>query len=164
MNHIYYPCWYRLAGKDAYLLWYDSPKNHVVTSAFKKALRFKTIAEIESYTHQHELSLQVNEPLLFDLDAMTAELTGAITTPTACQDMLNAWNLFDDVARSCNQRFDRNQRLSNRIYLKLVWGSNLSALTPPNKEYLPFWTKGQLKIIRKTLRKGLRLFKESVLA
>ncbi|MES2037111.1 MAG: hypothetical protein V4495_04685 [Pseudomonadota bacterium] len=161
MNHIYYPCWYRLAGKDAYLLWHDSPKNHVATDIFKRALHFKTIAGIENYAHQHGLNLQVNEPALFDLDAMTADLPGAIATPAACQNMLNAWNLFDDVARSCNQRFDRNQRLSNRIYLKLVWGSNLPALTPLNKEYLPVWTKGQLKIIRKTLRKGLRLFKES---
>lgn len=62
-----------------------------------------------------------------------------------CHALLIAWNLFKDVVTTLHIEFFRNKQdnVSDKIYDKLFFGTNIPAITPEGKEYIPQWTKAE---------------------
>lgn len=162
-NRTYYGCWYRLGGVDRYLIWFSSGRDGVFVDANQKIPNFLSLDALTEYAMQQGISIEMEEPNLHDLDKLEHWLRSGNALTVDCHHLLGAWNLFDDVSRSCAGRFDSNRKLTNRIYKTLFWGSNLPAVTPEGECFVPVWTKGQIKIMRRTLRAGLSLFLRSLL-
>jgi len=76
--------------------------------------------------------------------------------------LLNAWNLFGDIATSVDAEFDSDRQLSQRVYEKLFWGNNLPSVTPPGKHYTPLWNEDELSLMRAILGHGLDIFRKHV--
>jgi hypothetical protein len=79
-----------------------------------------------------------------------------------CGLLLEAWNLFDDIAASIGAHLhDRGER-RDKVYDKLFWGNNLPAVTPPGRSYQPLWNGCELRILRSVLRRGLDILPRHV--
>lgn len=164
MNRKYFKLWYCLDGRDAYLIWYTNEQDGVVTDSDGKVPCFQSPEDLLHYAESLNLSLNVEDPILNNLDVVAEWLNRGDSESVDCKSFLAAWNLFDDVSRSVTGNFDPEHQLTQKIYDKLFWGNNLPSVMPEGKSYHPEWTKRELKIIKEVLGYGLSLFRHSVRA
>ncbi len=93
---------------------------------------FNDAARLRAYADVHRYSLQDEEPILHYLDWVAAWVK-APAVPVNCGEVLAAWNLFSDVARSMPDKGSAFEYLDSQpiIYYKLFWGNNLPPMTRP---------------------------------
>ncbi|HEX8237240.1 MAG TPA: hypothetical protein VF600_14875 [Abditibacteriaceae bacterium] len=165
MDRTHFVLWYRLDNKDHYLIWYhevegDSCLDGVVLDSASKIPIFVAVDELQHYARSQEFEIDAEEPRLHNLDIVLKWLKTRRATQTLhCDACLTAWNLFADVSRSLSGSFDADQQRTHKIYQKLFFGSNLPALTPSGKHYIPLWSSQELKIIREVMNNGLALLR-----
>ncbi len=72
-------------------------------------------------------------------------------------EILNFWNILMDLSKSLKVNFIGNDRTKkiDKIYAKLFYGCNLPAITPENEEYIPVWTKKEIRKIKEIIENGL---------
>lgn len=158
-----YICWYRLNQKDAYLIWFSTDEsdgvyideNGIVPS-------FEDLKNLRNYGEKLGISVDIEKPNLHNLDLVENWLSDNKPEIVDYNPFLEVWNLFDDISISTNGNFDSDRKLTKKIYNKIFWGCNISAVTPEGKSYEPIWTKKELKIIHETLSFGFQMFKEKV--
>lgn len=160
MGRTHFAPWYRLARQDRYLLWYSNEADGVVIDASGHIPVFVDQTSLRDYATTHTLPIKQEEPILHDLDAVTKWLQRKRPTLPECNTFLSAWNLFSDVAASVEGDFDFNKASTREIYNKIFWGSNLPALTPPDQQYTPHWSRRDYRTMREVLRGGLSLFRK----
>jgi hypothetical protein len=158
----YYEYWFRLNRKDYCLIWYSNAIDGVIINQTAHIPIFKDHSSLLQYSTGTGIQLK-DEFLLSpstNLDVVKKWLENPRKTRVPCQELLSAWNLFTDVANSVgDKKYDNNRKQTKKIYSKLFWGSNLSAVTPSDKHYVPIWKKVEIVIIRETLEYGLKLFR-----
>lgn len=176
----YYPYWYRLDGADAYLIWYSDESaatypngvgesgetdsgepDGVLLANPGRLLTFRSLADLHGYADRSGLSVEpeVNSTPL-DLDTVQRWLGAARKTTVDCETFLSAWNLFSDLASAVQgARAHIDDQKENRIYMKLFWGNNFPAMTPPGKHFTPTWSKSEVGRLRNVLNKGMQMFK-----
>ena len=165
MSREYYIYSYRLDRETRYLIWHTDNGDEadgVVCNAQRKMRVFRTERDLLIFA-QTQNYVPVNngmEPLALKTVARWLRHTSGETVD--CPVFLNAWNLLGDVSVSVGGNFDANKRQTKKIYQKLFWGNNLPSITPKGKHYEPTWTLRELKIIRRVLRYGLRLFRSKL--
>lgn len=160
MSNEYFNLWFRLDGRDAYLIWFNGEPDGVIVDVDRKVPCFSSNEDLSSYGFSLNLSVKTDEPILHDLDFVASWLKTENNLTVDCNVFLAAWNLFDDVSRSVGGSFGSNRKLTAKIYEKLFWGNNLPAVTPEGEHYEPTWTKRELEIMREVLGAGLSLFRE----
>ena len=158
----YFNLWFRLDACDAYLIWFSGEPNGVITDTDGKVPCFLSTKDLLSYASSLNLSVETEEPILFDLDILDSWLKAKDNEAVDCKIFLDLWNLFDDVSHTVSSNFDTNRKLTAKIYDKLFWGSNISVITPVGKSYEPIWTKRELKVMREVLGVGLSIFREKI--
>ena len=162
----YYSYRYRLAGADAYLIWFTDDSDDgtepdgVLLDGDGLIVTFRHMDNLQDHAASHGLTVvpKTNaEPL--DLDIVEQWLATARKTNVDCETFLNAWNLFSDLATTTQGRTAHiDGQREGRIYDKLFWGNNLPALTPPGKHYEPIWSKSEVGRMRNVLTTGMLLF------
>lgn len=161
MVRTYYRLLYRLDGSERWLLWYSNDSDGVVTIEDNFVPAFKTETDLLAYSDARGLIVQQEEPLLHDLDAIATWLADPRAETVACDAFLSAWNLFGDIARSCQRSgasfSDRDKHLRT-VYEKLFYGNNLPSITPPGEHYRPEWSREEVTGLRQILRVGLDMF------
>ena len=162
MTRQYFDLWYRLDSEDGHLIWYTDDKDGVVVDTESNVPSFRNTEALLGYAQTHGLTIDVGEPILFNLDLAAQWLLAGTSTSVDCGNILNAWNLFDDVARSVGGAFDGESEASQKIYEKLFWGNNLPSVTPEGERYDPAWTLADLETLGDVLSSGLSLFRRSV--
>lgn len=162
MGREYYKLWYRLDGDDGYLIWYSDEKDGVAVDSGGKVPSFRHAGGLLEYAAAHGLTFVEGDMIPHNLDALAVWLQKQELRRVDCDSLLTAWNLFADVSRSIGGGFDTDPELTVRIYEKIFWGNNLSAVTPAGKCYRPIWTGHELKLMREVLGFGLSLFRESL--
>ena len=140
MERRYYILWYRLDGKDSFLIWYSGEEDGVFVDAGGFAPSFTDTDSLLSYAQERHVSVDTEKPILLDLDVLGRWLKEKDVGLIAPNGFNGAWNLFADVSRSINGSFDANRRLTREVYNKLFWGSNLPGVTPEGEQYQPCWT------------------------
>ncbi len=159
MNREYYKLWYRLDGEDAYLIWFTDEKDGVITDSNGKISNFQNTENLVQYAEGQNLSVDVEDAILYNLDAIAEWLMNNESEEVDCSNFIAAWNLFDDISRSVGSNFDGDHKLTKKIYEKLFWGNNLLSMTPEGKQYHPIWTKRELRIMHDVLHSGLSMFR-----
>jgi len=162
MSPTYFILWYRLNRADGYLIWFSNDIDGVIVRKDSTVRSFDSRRALQKYAKDNHILLKPEALEQHDLDRIVDWLRSPTKDSIDCNAFLEAWNLFVDVARSSGNNFFSTGKRTDPVYEKLFWGSNLLALTPAGKRYVPDWTQGQIKTLIKVLSSGLRVFREAV--
>ncbi|WP_345147738.1 hypothetical protein [Arthrobacter ginkgonis] len=88
-----------------------------------------------------------------DLDGLEALLELAVSDDT-CAQLLNAWNLFADIARSVGATLDDRGPKASKCYDKVFYGNNLECITPAGEHYSPDFSASEQRLIAEILNRG----------
>lgn len=162
MDCDYFPLLYRREGKERFLLWHSGEEiDSVVLNSAGYILSFSCLAELCRFADANALQVDNAEPELHDLDYI-AFWVREKNTCLDCEQTLNAWNFFCDIANSvdCPQKrlFSEYDAQLNAVYDKLFWRNNLPALTPPGERFVPVWSAEEINALVLLLSAGLELF------
>jgi hypothetical protein len=160
------PLWYRLYGQDKHLIWIsnDDDIDSVAVDARGFVPSFQDLDSLREYAIARNYPLETEQPNLHNLDWFTTWHV-APSKVVDCHQALSAWNLFSDIAASFSNRgfdFESRNHAFPSIYKKLFYGNNLPAVTPPGKQYIPEWSKGEINCLDELLAAGLDMFLSSV--
>lgn len=161
MSSLYYPLLYRLDGRDAFLLWCSNDHDGVMAQD-GRILSFSSDAALRRFAARHRISLEDEAPTLHDLDAVHTWVGEPRGDTIDCALLLNAWNLFADIARSLpgsGADFSELDRAHDTVYEKLFRGNNLPAVTPEGERYDPEWSYEEVAALTRLLECGLHLLR-----
>lgn len=166
MPREYYACAFRYAGHDEYLIWYSNDCDGVHLESDGRVPTFGSIEHLSSYAKIHDLApLTIADPVLHDLDSVDRFTRIPSLLYVDCNETLNAWNLFGDLARSLgpsgSHLIDHDQAAEG-LYDKIFHGCNLPAMTPDGHGFQPIWSADEIKLIQEHLGAGLSLFRTAL--
>lgn len=162
MAREYYKLWYRLDEKDLYLIWFTNDVDGVFVDSKCRVPVFYSEAELETYAAKLKLTIVAGELILHDLDSVVQWLQKSEKIDPNCDQILAVWNMLDDVFRSLGKAFSSKSAIENKVYDKLFYGNNLSAITPEGEHYEPAWSSQEITLISQTLELGLHQFRASI--
>ena len=150
----------RLDGRASYLLWVSGEDQDAVLADGDVAVAFPEPALALRYAAEQSLPVRSEVPTAFDLDEVAAWLrTDDVPDPVV---VLNAWNIFWDVATGTGRPLGHRSRDQDRVYDKLFWANNLPAVTPEGMTYTPEWTEDELQSLRKVVEDGISLVRSAL--
>jgi hypothetical protein len=161
MNAQYYICWYLLDKKHRYLLWCSDDEDSVFIEKGKVPV-FPTQDQARAYAAMKNITIEPEEPLLYDLDIIARWLDDPKAEEVDCCAFHAAWDFFDDLSTAVSVKFDLNRKLAHKVYDKLFYGLNLPSATPRPKQYVPSWTEPEVRLLKKAMTAGLDLFRASI--
>ncbi|OFI36759.1 hypothetical protein BIU82_11805 [Arthrobacter sp. SW1] len=113
----------------------------------------RTPAELVELERQYGITLEEEVPELVVLDGLE-ELLALPVSDDICNQLINAWNLLGDIARSVGASLDDHSEDKDRCYDKLFAGLNMKCITPPGEHYSPHFNKSEKRLIREVLNRG----------
>lgn len=159
----YYPVSIKYLQKELFLLWFSDDIDGVVVEK-NKILIFASMQEILAYSKTKNIDIVIDAITLYNFDKITLWLSKYKNEKIICHEILNIWNFFTDISKSLNIKFIGNNKdkITNKIYNKLFWGSNLPSVTPKGKFYIPIWRKSKRKKLAKILTEAMLIFKNYI--
>ncbi len=151
----YFICRYRLDDTDGYLIWYSNGSDGILCDADGSVACFSSPAELFRYAELREIEIELEDPVLHNLDAVAAWMRRDDAAGPDCNQLLRAWNLFTDLSASVHGDFDGDYGRTNIVYEKLFE----CAGAPDTRVQ---WNGEELRVLRDTLGSGLDLFRRYV--
>ena len=122
-------------------------------------ISFPTKGEAAAFAQKKGLSLDADEFLL-----SSSILRRIYARKINCNQFLNYWNIFSDMAHSINCPFigdSRDREVIQQIYEKLFYGCNV--LAKENQErYRPKWSRKERRWIAKVMRDGFQVLSKGL--
>ncbi|WP_149957575.1 hypothetical protein [Zafaria cholistanensis] len=118
-----------------------------------------TVEALSALADRHGLGLQSAFDLEYsidtpqDLDGLEALLELPVSDGT-CAELLNAWNLFADIARSVGATLDDRGPKASKCYDKIFYGNNLECITPAGEHYSPDFSASERQLMTEILDRG----------
>ena len=144
------------------MIWYSNEEDGLITSPDGRIPSFSKDEALVAYAENLRISLSDETPVLHDLDVVTAWTNDPSPNNVDCVELLAAWNLFGDLARSIplgsESLFACKEGSLDKIYDKLFWGNNLPAMTPEGEHFDAIWTKDEVVTLSDLMSCGLELF------
>ena len=165
MERHYYSYVVRSSDTDHYVIWYAGEPDGLYVGPDEGLPTFASHHELECYATNHRLLVDDSESDVLDLDAVRTFGAASKGTPVRCNQILNAWNFFIDLARSLGgpgTNFLNLDQELNRVYEKVFWGCNLAPVTPPGKHYTPIWSSSERASIQQLMKAGLLLWDTAI--
>ncbi|WP_299169046.1 hypothetical protein [uncultured Arthrobacter sp.] len=109
--------------------------------------------EFAAVAQQFDLELEEGTEELQNLD----ELERLLELPVSddiCDKLLNAWNLFGDIARSVGASLEDSGPKTSKCCDKLFYGTNLESITPAGEHYSPDFTDEERLLIAEVFNRG----------
>lgn len=157
----YYPVHIIFGDKNFHLIWYDNQEDGFMAES-QKLITFDSIGETEAFCREHRILLE-SGTTRYDF---TNVIAGAdrIRDSEDCRTVLNAWNFFSDLAKTCGEGFlgDSDQGRILEIYHKLFHGCNLKAMNPGKEEYTPDFDEDERKELASVLRDGISILDKNM--
>jgi hypothetical protein len=114
----------------------------------------RTPRELTELAEQYGLTLEDDAPSeLMKLDGLEYLLKLPVSDDI-CNQLINAWNLLGDIARSVDASLDDRGADKDRCYEKLFAGMNTKYSTPPGEHYSPRFKKSEKRLIREVFNRG----------
>ena len=138
-----------------YCIWY-SDKNEGILCREKRIVSFTSAGEAKKYAFSKNINLD-EETFVLNIDDLLCWVNSD-NLEIDCVAVLNAWNMFIDIASSVERHFDGNERTKtiDDIYNKLYCGNNVLV----DKEvdmYNPTWTEREVHTIKQVLKNGAEM-------
>lgn len=112
-----------------------------------------TPEEFLTVARQHGLNLEEGSEAPQNLDGLE-RLLELPASDEICTQVLNAWNLYNDIARSVGATLDDRSEDVDRCYDKLFYGNNLKSVTPAGEHYSPDFNDEERRLITEILNRG----------
>ena len=96
-----------------------------------------------------------------NLDGLEHLLDLPISDET-CTQMLNAWNMFNDISRSVGATLDDRSPDLDTCYDKLFCGNNLESVTPEGEHYSPYFSGNERSLITEILNRGRTILADHI--
>ncbi|MGH9523701.1 MAG: hypothetical protein ACRD3E_14325 [Terriglobales bacterium] len=161
----YFPLLYRFRREERFLIWISDDTDSVATDADGQVISFASIGVLRGYAEAMQWRVENEDPLLHDIDFIAAWVAAPVE-PLDCVQVLNAWNLFTDIATSLSSprsvAFKALHSNSRGEYDKIFWGNNLPAVTPEGERFVPSWSPSELNTVAQVLAAGLELFSSCI--
>ncbi|UPG89482.1 hypothetical protein L2Y96_19110 [Luteibacter aegosomaticola] len=161
MEREYTACTFRLDGHDRHFLWYADEPDGVVVGASGEMVTFASEAELLAFGATEGISWPLDFTVSYDLDAVAAWTAQRDAEAIDCIMMLNAWNLFVDIAATFSCKL-LEPRGANAVYDKIFWGNNLPTMTPPGEHYVPAWSQEEADVLVGVCKAGLSLLRRAI--
>ncbi|NYD77616.1 hypothetical protein [Arthrobacter cupressi] len=114
----------------------------------------RTPRELTELAEQYGVTLEEDVPSeLVNLDG-SEKLLALPISDDICNQLINAWNLLGDVARSVGASLDDRGADKDRCYEKLFAGMNLKIYTAPGEHYAPHFKKSEKRLIKEVFNRG----------
>jgi hypothetical protein len=150
-------------SKPRFLLWkegFSQPDFFAREPGTHRLLVADTPADLLKQAARWDCAVADQAPAIFDISAMLRALAGLRDgrgcSTTTCKQLLDGWNLLEDLARSLDLAMDkgsvRDQKMRGKAYQKLFWGNNLPSVTPEGRTYLPLFDAHERRLMRRHLR------------
>ena len=107
----------------------------------------------EAVADRHGLALEKGDQEPQNLDGLD-QLLELPASEGVCAQVLNAWNLFNDIARSLGASLDDWGPEASACYDKLFYGNNLESITPAGEHYSPDFAHQERLTIMEILNRG----------
>jgi hypothetical protein len=156
---VYYPLWIRFQGRQLGLVWQtgdgDGQADDMdsVIIEHGRVAAAGTAAGLQALSDRLGIDLEDADGDAWELDGLE-ELLGLPPTDEICARLLNAWNLYGDVARSVGCSLDDRGPATDTCYDKLFYGNNLESITPPGARYRPAFSAEEKDAVREVLNRG----------
>ena len=120
--------------KETFLIWYLDDEDGFL-SLEQKLLMFKSDDEARVFAKEKSVELDA-EIVEFDISHIFEQID-RVELSENCNELINTWNLFSDIAKSLGEEFsgDIDEGLTNDIYHMLFSGCNLKVMK--HEEYHP---------------------------
>jgi hypothetical protein len=168
MPQTHYVVRWVLKEREFYLLWADggatSDRYALVKQGASNFLVASTRKQLEIIASKRHLLVSTQATKTIDFDYVNLALLDIRPTRhlsiERLEALLDAWNTFEDVARSTSvdlmQIAPHSRASMNTLYQKLFYGNNLPAVTPERKKYLPILIKEERRLLRLSFRSALQ--------
>jgi hypothetical protein len=149
--------------KARFLLWQDgesAPDRFIVSGDDHELIVAESIKNICVRAEQLNIKLNAQEATVYDLDLLFETIhrltPNRTLTQLECEQILEVWNVFDDLARSIAKRPDTNVQVNGEdthaAYEKIFHGNNLPSITLPGDTYLPVLSEHECVAIRDVMK------------
>lgn len=157
----YTACTFRLDGQDRHFLWYAGDPDGVMVGAAGEMATFPSEAALLAFGVTEGVTWPLDFTVFYDFDAVAA--WAAQPDPEAIDSvmMLNAWNMFVDIAATFSCKL-LEPRGASAVYDKLFWGNNLPTMTPPGEHYVPAWSQEEADVLAGVCAAGLSLLRRAI--
>jgi hypothetical protein len=156
---------YRFKREERFLIWISDDTDSVATDADGHVVSFASVGALRGYAEAMRWRIENEDPILHDIDFIAAWVAAPVES-VDCVQILNAWNLFTDIAaavsRPRNVVFETRHSNSRVEYDRIFWGNNLPAVTPKGEQFVPSWSPDELSTIAQVLAAGLELFSSCI--
>jgi hypothetical protein len=112
-----------------------------------------TPEEFLTVARRHGLNLEKGNEAPQALDGLE-RLLELPASDEICRQLLNAWNLYNDIARSVGATLDDGSEDVDKCYDKLFYGNNLESVTPAAEHYSPEFHDKERHLITEILNRG----------
>jgi hypothetical protein len=158
----FFPYGLRLEGRDLLIVWFDGgdEPDGVLVDDDGRVIVQANMAALRDYARAERIRIDTagtEDVWALDLDSVAFWTIVADEASVDCIELLNAWNLFVDLAHSVGTEFDDRGEIRDQIYDKLFWGNNLPAMTPEGESFEPTWSDEELVVLRDTMTRGLEI-------
>lgn len=154
-----YPHWIQFQGQRLGLVWQtdeeaaDEGDTDGVLVYNGQIVWARTEEDLSELARLHNLTLEAGNEEPQNLDGIE-DLLQLPASDDTCTQLLNAWNLLGDIARSVNASLDDRGPEADKCYDKLVYGNNLPSITPPGEHYSPYFDDHEQSVISEILVRG----------
>lgn len=168
----YYIAAYRLDYQARYLIWYRTlnsigDQDGVILDSAHRIITFASVTDIRAFAAGKSIDIADEEPSIHNFDCVVRwlSLNGKRTrrlraSGVNCHEFLSCWNLLDDIKRSLtNITATWLPRKELHVYMRLFWGSNLPAVTPPGEHFTPYWLDWETRLMRRVFRERIALLR-----
>jgi hypothetical protein len=123
----YYLLWYRLDGRDKYLIWISDRTDAVYTEK-KQVPVFETPTALSAYAAGKGIRLVEETPILHHFDSVEKWLENPLQEVN-CIDCMNVWNLIKDLSFTLRLKFKGNldEPINRETYDKICQNNTIPA-------------------------------------
>ncbi|ALE07105.1 hypothetical protein AL755_19225 [Arthrobacter sp. ERGS1:01] len=157
---ISYRHWIMFRGQALGLVWQSDDGTEAVEDDTDsvlvdhgKIVSVRTLEEFPVIAHRYGVVLDEDNADVQNLDGLEQLLELPISEET-CAQILNAWNMFNDIARSVGATLDDRSPDLDTCYDKLFSGNNLASVTPEGQHYSPSFSEKERALITEILNRG----------
>ncbi|MDE7293778.1 MAG: hypothetical protein K2N72_05080 [Oscillospiraceae bacterium] len=156
----YYIVEFILKCRNYFTIWYTDDRDGFVTSG-DKIYRSGTLEELKKYAEDNEIPLHDDEIARFDID----RLLSSNISEMSCDEIMNYWNIFSDMAGSAGVRFCGDDKSYNVLYNEIfsgcgaavtVFGSKTEGLRKDYLEETKFVLEQGCEILHNALERPFR--------
>jgi|GEM_PF-2464616 len=155
-----WPRWIVFRGVRRGLVWQsdDEPSTEgdtdsVLVDDGGRIVWVRTPRDLPGLAESYGLTLEEDAAEPVDLDGLEGLLTQPISDDS-CNQLINAWNLLGDIARSVDASLDDRSAEVERCYYKLYRGLDMEFLTPSGERHAPRFKKSEKRLINEVFNRG----------